>query len=105
MKTFATDLLEATLVDKFDAALRSVELENGTLLATVLVSAIMVDLRCSGSEDGVDTIDTLDEDAIRELGAFCYSPFTETAGHSAFLSAPSSGRTNRVRSRSERKSG
>lgn len=69
MKTFATDLLEATLVDKFDAALRSVELENGTLLATVLASAIMVDLRCSGSEDGVDTIDTLDEDAIKELGA------------------------------------
>ncbi len=69
MKTFATDLLEATLVDKFDAALRSVELENGTLLATVLASAIMVDLRCSGSEDGVETIDTLDEDAIKELGA------------------------------------
>ena len=69
MKTFATDLLEATLVDKFDAALRSVELENGTLLATVLASAIMVDLRCSGREDGVDTIDTLDEDAIKELSA------------------------------------
>ena len=69
MKTFATDLLEATLVVKFDAALRSVELENGTLLATVLASAIMVDLRCSGREDGVDTIDTLDEDAIKELSA------------------------------------
>ncbi|WP_343527856.1 hypothetical protein [Sphingomonas sp.] len=69
MKTFATDLLEATLVNKFDAALRSVELENGTSLATVLASAIMVDLRCSGREDGVDTIDTLDEDAIKKLGA------------------------------------
>ncbi|MCT8004021.1 hypothetical protein NZL82_19330 [Sphingomonas sanguinis] len=69
MKTFATDLLEATLVDKFDAALCSVELENGTSLATVLASAIMVDLRCSGSEDAVDIIDTLDDDAIKELGA------------------------------------
>lgn len=68
MKTFTTGLREAALVDKFNAALSWAELENGTSLATVLVSAIMVDLRCSGSEGAVDIIDTLDEDAIKELG-------------------------------------
>jgi len=68
MKTLLTDLREAALADKFNAALSWAELENGTLLATVLASAIMVDLRRSGSEDGVNTIETFDEDAIKELG-------------------------------------
>lgn len=68
MKTFATGLHEAALIDKFNAALSWAELENGTLLATVLISAIMVDLRRSGSEDAAALIENLDEDAIKELG-------------------------------------
>lgn len=68
MKRFATDSLASALVDKLNIALDSDDLENGTLLHTVLVSAIMVDLRRSGIEDAVALIDTLDEDAIKELG-------------------------------------
>lgn len=68
MKRFATDSLASTLVDKFNVALDSGDLENGTLLSTALLSAIMVDLRRSGVEDAVDLIDALDEDAIKELG-------------------------------------
>ncbi len=63
------DLLEVLLLDKFNAALNALELANGTSLAAALASAIMVDLRQSRNEDGVEIIDALDDDAIIDLGA------------------------------------
>lgn len=68
MLNFARELLEASLLDKFDAALGSFNLVNGTSVASALVSAIMVDLRQSRNEDGIEIIDAMDEEAIFDLG-------------------------------------
>lgn len=70
MLNCARQLLEASLLDKFDAALGSYNLANGTPVADALVSAIMIDLRQSRNEDGIEIIDAMDEDAIFDLGFY-----------------------------------
>lgn len=68
MLNFARELLAASLLNKFNAALDSFELANGTTVASALVSAIMVDMRQSQNEDGFETVDALDNQAIFDLG-------------------------------------
>lgn len=68
MLQFARELLAASLLDKFDATLGSFSLANGTSVASALVFAIMVDLRQSRNEDGIEIIDALDDGAIFDLG-------------------------------------
>ena len=67
MLEFARELLAASLLDKFDATLGSFSLANGTPVASALVFAIMVDLRQSRNEDGIEIIDALDDGAIFDL--------------------------------------
>jgi len=68
MKIFTRDILEESLADDFHSTLGWTRLDNGTLLATALASAIMVDLRQSQNENGVEIISALDADTIDELG-------------------------------------
>ncbi len=68
MLNFEHEVPAASLLDKFDAALGSYNLANGTAVADALVSAIMIDLRQSRNEDGIEIIDAMDEDTIFDLG-------------------------------------
>lgn len=68
MMNSVRELLAASLLEKFEAALGSFNLANGTSVASALVSAIMIDLRKSRNEDGIEIIDGLDDGVIFDLG-------------------------------------
>lgn len=68
MLRFADELLAASLLEKFEAALGSFNLANGTSVASALASAVMIDLRNSRNEDGIEIIEGLDDGVIFDLG-------------------------------------
>ncbi len=82
MRNLIQQLIETALLEKFEAALGSDKLANGTSVAAALVSAIMADLRQSQNEDGAEIIDALDEEAIIKLGDGLHFAIHE--GHAQF---------------------